>query len=1512
MRGWRDEEASYDMQPAAPIDERLVAWCLVAVRRAYEATCTAARAAAVQGGQTAEWGAAQVAGGALGMAGEAIGEAEVDADGEPSVRLRDGNAVEGVRMRYKQLQRARCSGIDETVETWAGEGGEWLRAEMRTMAASAHGGHVPRWTARTRRQFKAGSGAAGRKEVVMVAAASDGRVYLTAPPAAWPWRVEYEVRVRTAAAQGSHEQWVRAVVRLGRGGGGEMAAAVSVIRAQQDGRAMPRAQWERAVTRVQEGERDAGLEEMFWTHGWRGARQAAGGMRQAIWVAAQAAAGGEATGWTALRRVLGGEVPRLVAPERAAEKQQREAAQEKAAAAARARADARAAADAAAREEAAEGRRAKDGDGGVAARRMADAARVLGVEMVAEEGAVRKAYLTAALHAHPDKGGEAARFREIQAAYELMVGATQAERQGIAAAPTEGREAAGRAAAAREAERAAAAAAKAAQRETEEAAAMMAASWQPAWRTVAAALREAREAYMAAWQRYQRRKARRRELEETRDGYKSATARRAARAVERREARAKQTAAAEAAAVAAMRSVERRAMERMTAARIWRAEELREFSGRAFLEAVVADRTALETCYVVRVPYALLCRGADWATAEYADSDEYEEYRVTRCCGNPGKTSGPGQVWVTLERERATRPLQRDTWDCIVVRWDLMAGMERYGAHQCGIEIVRREEDDGGETDEEERALERAEVRRAKRIAAQAQMERVSAASEAAAEAAKQAAAMGADEEAAGGEEAAAEAAWWQEEAAAEAHAAEEDTGRDAVDALLHELGVTSDEEAGSATEAEGEEADEAGKVAGESSGELRRRRAGWNGAHWWQGAWMGAVATAEYGTARSGRQPALPPQSAAAQRAHAAAMRVSGVAATVQERDAAREAAREAGRRGKRLWQATEVAAEAREEAAAVEEVAEALQAWRTRRGLPLPGKAATTAEMAAAAAAVMQRARPAANAAAAARRAGVLRELAQLAEAEGALESGGLEEAAAAVRAAMGGAADGAASTVEAAMVAALVQGRAAEAEARRRRNEQARPREVVDGLRIKRRRWSTYKVDEGDDGGAGMAAAAARNEGAAAVEEGTAAGAGAAVAAAAVAAGVRAAWEAERRPLGSVEIGKVTGPRGRRVPTTPAAVGVRDVLANRDDVLGCVFLIPQRFDGRMDEAQRASVVRAEAMHLAALEAGAWRGAPGEAVVRIAAGGPGRDGWRVRGHKLPVQLQVSEKVMRRDPCGEAKWKRVEELGEEVERGGSIRLLCHCRWTRREHMPECRACHGEPLAKCIERVAARRRVAATEEAARGAALAELAAAEREEATRVDLEAVLRTVMRQTMAGRAGVAEAADGGLEAEDAEGAERGGAAAAGASDGEERAAPMYACDVHAAGASGGEGLAAPMYVCDAHAAGASAVAVEHEHVHETGSMGGDAVMADAVTRSAGREGGKRRREADGVSSERDAGGGGGSAATAADEGDGSSAAAAAGDRREHYAGSRTNKQSRNARKRAAAAAKRAAGDE
>lgn len=81
---------------------------------------------------------------------------------------------------------------------------------------------------------------------------------------------------------------------------------------------------------------------------------------------------------------------------------------------------------------------------------------------------------------------------------------------------------------------------------------------------------------------------------------------------------------------------------------------------------------------------------------------------------------------------------------------------------------------------------------------------------------------------------------------------------------------------------------------------------------------------------------------------------------------------------------------------------------------------------------------------------------------------------------------------------------------------------------------------------------------------------------------------------------------------------------------------------------------------------------------------------------------VEVDQEVLAKDPTGGRRWERVCELGAMVATGINIRLLCHCRWTRREEAG-CLECHCEPTAAHIEQQARRARA----ETRAGAATAE-------------------------------------------------------------------------------------------------------------------------------------------------------------------------------------------------------------
>ena len=171
-----------------------------------------------------------------------------------------------------------------------------------------------------------------------------------------------------------------------------------------------------------------------------------------------------------------------------------------------------------------------------------------------------------------------------------------------------------------------------------------------------------------------------------------------------------------------------------------------------------------------------------------------------------------------------------------------------------------------------------------------------------------------------------------------------------------------------------------------------------------------------------------------------------------------------------------------------------------------------------------------------------------------------------------------------------------------------------------------------------------------------------------------------------MGHVDIGKMSG--RERQPTTTAAAGVQDVPADRRTWIGNAYPIPYR-QGTMqrDERYRPQVVKAMAMMLRELEE------HGESDARrIARNGPDGQGWRI-GERW-VELPVDNEVVNKDPKGQKRWQEVCTLAAEVAKGQSIRLLCHCRWTRQQ-AEGCRRCHCEPTAEHIEQEARRQQARA-------------------------------------------------------------------------------------------------------------------------------------------------------------------------------------------------------------------------
>jgi len=1183
--------------------------------------------------------------------------------GGPNVEHREGDdwsGIEQVRVRYAQLRRVcGAAGHHMQLEEWGRLHGTWLQ--------TARGDGAQRWSAHTRHGFRPGVGAAHRKEVETVAVGPDGAVYAVAPPGTWPWLVEYEAVVRCATGAA---MLVR--LRLKHGQGETVAVGVSAWPADAQGKPTRCARVRRQQVNVQlDSEPLAGAaRELFWVFGWPGGPQAPTGMRGALMAAAEAAETGR--DWVAVQRTLGGALPQQTMAERMQEKREREALQ--------AQAEEAAAAAEAAAEQVESARRRRHAEGGSAAaaaqeertdagRAVEAAAAVLDVAVGATHAVVKKKYLVAALRTHPDKpGGEAAKFRKVNEAYEELCSHTPEERRRLVGEEDEARQAATRDAAAAGGP---VTDAEMARLEAEEEEACRAAVEKKAaaaapkvWQRVTERLRAAAAAYFEAWQAFQSELRRRREGAAIALNHTSHAARCAAEAVQRRERARADKEAADAAAMAAMRAKERRVMERLTLARRAEAAELRELSGRRLREAIEADWEAVRRAYRVKVPWAAWCIGkctcprqGGVCQCQHKDSRKYESYFLG------GQIEGEGEgasIWVdravaTPKQVQSAKELGRSSWNAFRMPWRWLSGAERFGRDELRVLVEPQGPDSSDESsaDEEEQELERAELRRARRLA-RAAMEAAAAAE--AAERLQAEHGVEADALMRREEGTAAEGAWWEEEEEEEAAAA------------------------GSGDGGGGAPAGEA--VAGGATGSAAAAAVGRGraGRRWWKEAWMGMVAAADF-TESWGRQglgeEVYSPRTRQAQRA---AARKAAVDAGVLGREAAKVAAAEAQRRGRTLRMATAAAADTAAEEGGVEQVAAAAEAWRARDGRAAVRADAVLAREAGVAARRLQRERPAASPASQATRAKVVRAVAQVLVAIGAAaKRGEAAEAAKVDRACegterrMGAQLNEHARTQLRAMVEAVLRAQGERGEEESDSNEEeagGAPEREKGAPTAAQERPAAERATRGGethvDGGAGTAAAV---EGSAA-EEGKADG-------------------AAGRRMGRVDIGKYAGGTKERRPTRAPAEGVMDLPADRKSWLGNAFVIPWRDGGgrQRDERYRDSVVAATRMMLDELEEMGHTDAQ-----RIAADGPGGDGWLIGGQR--VTLPLDREHARADLFGHKRWQAVQHVAGLVERGQDVRLLCHCRWTRRQ-APGCMRCHCEPTAEHIEQEARRQRAAA-------------------------------------------------------------------------------------------------------------------------------------------------------------------------------------------------------------------------
>ena len=1252
--GWRKTGDEYSIagDSALEADARRVQWCAMYIGQAYTEACERAKAAAVAAGGEAGEGAQEAATSELGKAAKAILAAAQGGRGCWA-------PVEQVTLRYEQMQAARTSiGEQVDVRTTADE---WLQA--------AHGARPAldgEWRVYTRRGFREGSGAAQRKEVETKAVAPDGTVYDVAQPNEWPWRVEYYVTVRVADGD---EAQVR--MRLGKDDAGGVAVRVWGSRPRHGGSSGGAAVSPEAADDVE------GARVLFWVHTWGTGGGGDTGRRRELMLAAEAAEQG-GTDWERLRRAMGGEVRVATAAERAEERRGREERRARTVAAQAALREAEAAArraDRAARgtattgtgPEAGEGR----GEGADAMAVLAEAAGQLGADLSTGWGGVRRQYLREALRHHPDKGGQMARFQATQQAYETLNAATPEERgQATAAAvrakaagaepecdaaqPTPAEAAAQRATAHTQVVEA--------QEELEEAQAAEAGA-RMAWERIAEGVRAAAAAYFQAWGAYQRR------VLQTRAGWARAAghatlraqmaAEAATRVVQARERRARD----EEVKVQAMRAREMRVMERRTAARRESAQQLRGLAGRQLLAALSADYatvagrarvhvpTVTRDCRV-QVPWAMWCLHeciCERAHCRHRGSTRYEQYVITSATGT-AEEDAPSrqQMEITLERSAAKKPIPyggSSTWDRFTVHWEHVAGIRRYGPEQLGM-MVEMSGQAGGSSasetgaEEEERQHEDAERRRARReaVALLRDMVATSAAAEAEARAHAECGAEAAEPD---GGTTAAETAYQAEDAGT----ADGDSAEDA-DEARRDGDATTDAEDGNERES-GEEA----CAATSAGGEPRRRRRTPLGVRWWKEMWMGQVALAEFQDAGGTRR--RRDVSARTQAAQQMALRANAIGAAALGRAAARGLGRTAMQASLLIHGRGGDAEDARRNQADVARTVTALKAKRGAATLPAAGTLRDA--VAQQAARRMSREKPAADAAREAERGQLAREVLHAMDAAddetmhnpGSEES---EEEAITRRLARWIELDGGGDALYSA-VAAITR---------------VRREGVTVNLREHRQEES-----EADAEGAERGAPPGAQE----HEDGT---------------GQREAGG--RQPaMGHVDIGKLAA--GHRRPTIPPAPGVEDVEADRRTVLGNVFPIPRT--ERHSAEWRRHVVGAMGLLLQQLEEGG-----GCDVERLRWEGPGGRGWWVR--KRRVKLEVDREVLAADPTGDLRWGRVRELGAMVAAGTNIRLLCHCRWTRREEAG-CLGCHCEPTAAHIEQQARR-----TNEAKRaGAAVAE-------------------------------------------------------------------------------------------------------------------------------------------------------------------------------------------------------------
>ena len=513
-QGYKNGADVYTLNLGAddPTDARLASWGAVAIRSAYSAALDAATAPHATGAvaQACAEATRHVEASPLAGAAHAIGNVRgptVDGAWHDPPHDAGGGGIRKMSMRFSQLrphsQRAH-------IRDWTGRHA-WLPA---TRPATATQCDQDAWYTRVHRGFREGGGASQRKEVQTVAVNAHGAVSVVADPTNWPWLVEYELDVSGATRTDGSAERILVTLRLGHAHG-DVAAHVTARYVQADGK-IDKTTTTRVGTALQGDHDGTGLRELFWNtvmryHTAPGAQAAT--RRAAACATTRCLNLGntpDAEAWHALRRVMGGEVPPPSMQERTEEGLRRRAAGEAAASEAERRTrtvHTQDTTDADTRARHAQTSRHATPHVSEEAERLRAAASTLGVAIDAPADAVRRAYLIAAVRAHPDKaGGTKLAFIALQDAHERIRGATDETRHRAALEVQQAQGAATQAL-----RRARHDAMDATQRLSEavvmardEASSRALSDWIPGWKRAAGHLRSANRVYMNLWLLYQK------------------------------------------------------------------------------------------------------------------------------------------------------------------------------------------------------------------------------------------------------------------------------------------------------------------------------------------------------------------------------------------------------------------------------------------------------------------------------------------------------------------------------------------------------------------------------------------------------------------------------------------------------------------------------------------------------------------------------------------------------------------------------------------------------------------------------------------------------------------------------------------------------------------------------------------------------------------------------------------------------------------------------------------------